>query len=510
MNKIILILFALIIEAHAQKIFLYDNDAKKDLINNEHLEITTNYTIKLATYKNPNNAKVEQEYLPFETFIIKKNGYLGLYSGQYISVQEARKELKELQKIHPDAFIIKTFSLQQSPETQKIAKITNLAPKKTVVKKAPKPKQKSNFSIAKKLFSQKKYESALAMYNRELIENPNNHVARLEYARCLYQLKLYENAKEEFQKVLATNPPPNVQKNIYMFLNKMKKSKHRFSGTISAGVSYDDNLYYNTYLETTRYAGLELQNNTKKTKDSYENIDLLLKHQYNNENFKWENCFYSYNEFYNKESNNNLNFLNISSIISRRFNSIYVNLPIGFSNIWIDGKNNSNNAYIQPSITFNIAKRTNIAISTSYVDNNSKEDKERSHTKKGAKISMIKLFDRLSTNASIQFEKTEKKEGKRFDISKEQLQYAGGVSYKFLQNSFMNINYYYEKDQYTDIDNALGYQREDNKNIILLSIKQAIKNGSLYINYTHTDNDSNINTYSYKKNSYKLGYGYEF
>jgi hypothetical protein len=295
-----------------------------------------------------------------------------------------------------------------------------------------------------------------------------------------------------------------------MFLNKMKKSKHKFSGTISAGVSYDDNLYYNTYLETTRYAGLELQNNTQKTKDSYENVDLLLRHQYNNGNFKWENCFYNYNEFYNKESNNNLNFLNISSIISRRFNSIYLNLPLGFSNIWIDGKNNSNNAYIQPSIAFNIAKRTNIALSASYVNNNSIEDKERSHTKKGAKISMIKLFDKISTNINIQFEKIEKKDGKRFDISKEQLQYSGGVSYKFLQNSRMNINYYHEKDEYTDTDNALGYQREDNKNIILLSIKQAIKNGSLYINYTHTDNDSNINTYSYKKNSYKLGYGYEF
>ncbi len=506
MNKIILIVLILTLQANSQKIFLNTKDAKKDIIENEQLNIITNYTIKLATYKNLYNAKDEKAYLPFETFIIKKNRYYGLYSGQYTSVKEAKKELKEMQKVHPDAFIIKTFSLQKAEK--KINKIA-LVPQRTIIK-TPQQNKKSNLNLANKLFLQKKYESALTIYNRELIENPNNYVARLDYARCLYQLKLYKNAKEEFQKVLAVNPPPNVQKNIYMFLNKMKKSKHKFTGTISAGVSYDDNLYYNTYLETTKYAGLELQNNTEKTEDSYENVDLLLKHQYKNENFKWENCFYSYNEFYNNEKNNNLNFLNISSIISRRYNSIYLNLPIGFSNIWIDGENNSNNSYIQPSITFNIAQGTNISIGTSYVNNSSKVDKERSHTKKSAKISMIKLFDKISTNASIQFEKTKKKDGKRFDISKEQLQFIGGLGYKFLQNSFMNINYYHEEDQYIDEDNALGYKREDKKNIILLSIKQAIKNGSLYINYTHTDNDSNINTYSYKKNSYKLGYGYEF
>ncbi len=496
MKKIVLVLTILILKANAQDIFLYNKDADSEISTNNNLETVTNYTIKLATYKDQNNAKVEKAYLPFDTFIIKKGNYYGLYTGEYTSVAKAKQKLKDIKNLYHDAFIIKTFSLQQ--KAQKVTKISQ--------------KKQSYFDLGKKLFSQKKYESALAMYDRELIENPNNHVARLEYARCLYQLKLYKSAKIEFQKVLAIDPPPNVQKNIKQFLNKMKREKIRgnFSGTISAGISYDDNLYYNTYLESTKYAGLELKNNTKKTKDSYENVDLLLKYQYNSENFNWENCFYTYNEFYNNEKSNNLNFINISSIISKRFNSVYFNIPIGFSNIWLDGENNSNNIYTQPSIGFTIANNTNMIMSASYVENISKVDKERSHTKKGAKISMIKFFDQLSTNGSIQFEKTEKKEGERFDISKDQLQFAGGVSYKFLQNSIINLGYYYEKDQYTDLDNVLGYQREDRKNRVLFSIKQPIKNGSLSFNYTHTDNDSNINTYSYKKNSYKLGYGYEF
>ena len=498
MNKIILLFIILTIEANAQKIFLYN----KEIVTNQDLKIITNYTIKLATYKNLDNAQAEKDYLPFESFIITKNRYHGLYSGQYQNIHEAKEELQEIKKIYPDAFIIKTFSLKkQQKEIKKI--VLKTPPKKT-------KKRESYFNLGKKLFSQKKYESALAMYDRELIENPNNKFARLEYARCLYQLKLFESAKVEFQKVLATHPPPNIQKNIHTFLKKMKKSNHKFSGNISTGVSYDDNIYYNTYLETTKYAGLELQNSTEQIKDSYENIDLLLKHQYNNKNFKWDNCFYTYNEFYNQESTNNLNFLNISSIVSKRFNSIYVNLPIGFSYIVIDSKESSNSIYTQPSISFKIAKNTNLTLGTSYIDSTSKIDKERSYTKQGAKLSMINFFDKLSTNGSLQFEKTEKKEGKRFDISKEQLQLAGGVSYSFFKNSLININYYHEKDQYTDMDTALGYKREDNKNRVLFSIKQPLKHGSLSLNYTHTNNDSNINTYSYKKNSYKLGYGYDF
>ena len=71
----------------------------------------------------------------------------------------------------------------------------------------------------------KHYEEATFAFERVLIVQPANHRARLEYARALYLLKEYDSAEAEFDTVLATNPPPNVEQNIKRFLRIIEVSK---------------------------------------------------------------------------------------------------------------------------------------------------------------------------------------------------------------------------------------------------------------------------------------------
>ncbi|HHE05623.1 MAG TPA: tetratricopeptide repeat protein, partial [Epsilonproteobacteria bacterium] len=133
------------------------------------------------------------------------------------------------------------------------------------------------------------YEKALASFDKVLIEEPDNHRARLEYARTLYMMGFYKSAEEEFETVLHTHPPHNVKKNINIYLKKIKSMgrKHHFYGAAGIGLTYDDNLGFNTHHETTTYGGLELQNNTDKTKGVYETVNFSLSHLYVGEHFNW-------------------------------------------------------------------------------------------------------------------------------------------------------------------------------------------------------------------------------
>jgi len=327
------------------------------------------YFIKLGAYKYYKNAESNQKNVNLDTFIIGDEDFYRLYGGCFKSKTQARKKLKQVQIYFKDAYITTISSKKRIPKIPKI------------VKKRKKKKEKRDYLlIGKTYFQTGEYESALAAFDHLLIEEPNNQLARLEYARTLYMLGFYKPAKKEFMIVLNSNPPEIVKRNIKAYIKKIDSfsRKHIFYGLVGIGITYDDNLGFNTEKKTTHYGGLELQNDTNMTKGFYTGLKFGLNHLYVSDNFSWSNSLYSYNEFQNEDIDN-LNFLNFMTSISKKYHNFKISLPTSLSYMWLDGRSYSFTSALIPTFNYQPNDLTNYKISLKYQKSNIFDDHNRNY-----------------------------------------------------------------------------------------------------------------------------------
>ena len=81
---------------------------------------------------------------------------------------------------------------------------------------------------------------------RVLLVFPEDPVARLELARGYFILEEYARARQEFEDVLAMEPPDSVKRTAYLYLDKIRLKEARYKTTISGfaevGAGYDSNV----------------------------------------------------------------------------------------------------------------------------------------------------------------------------------------------------------------------------------------------------------------------------
>ncbi len=468
---------------------LYANTYERD-INSSKSQTTPIFRVQIGAFIDYHNAKKLQKLSPYTSYILNIEDYFKVYIGTYHDRNKADKVLHEVRKFYHDAYLSIIF--------EKELKVS---------------KEEDYFKQAQAYFSTGDYESALALFDKEMILHPNNHLAALEYARTLYMLGFYKQSREAFLQVLAVNPPTKVQRNIQIFLDKIEEKLriNNFYGTIMIGTTYDDNLGYTTSSPTLLYGGLTLENDTNKTKGIYSTLNLLLSHHYEKENFSWENSFYTYNEFQQKSTISALHLLHLSTAITQSYNHFKITLPAGVSQTWFAQERDNLSIFTQPTFIYQTSKKTQIALQTIYQHTKNETDDEKSYQTWGGRVIVGKLFKRSSIHTKLGYEKDKKEEGERVDISKENYYAGATINYSFLTYSQLFLRYLYEESHYSDIDPALAYAREDKKDQLSLGLRQGIrKNSALSFTYTYLNNSSNINSYSYEKNAYSLSYSHDF
>jgi tetratricopeptide (TPR) repeat protein len=81
---------------------------------------------------------------------------------------------------------------------------------------------------------------------RVLAAQPNNHAARLELARGYFILEEYARAREEFEAVMAMDPPPSVVSKIDRFISVIRRKEGRYrttaTGFVQLGAGTDTNV----------------------------------------------------------------------------------------------------------------------------------------------------------------------------------------------------------------------------------------------------------------------------
>jgi len=81
---------------------------------------------------------------------------------------------------------------------------------------------------------------------RYLQSRPEDLRARLELARGFYYLEQYDRARDEFDRVLAAQPPEQVRENVERFLDLIRHRESRYRTTtgyfLEVGAGYDSNI----------------------------------------------------------------------------------------------------------------------------------------------------------------------------------------------------------------------------------------------------------------------------
>lgn len=107
---------------------------------------------------------------------------------------------------------------------------------------------------------------------RVLLQFPQDPVARLELARGYFILEEYARARQEFEDVLATDPPDSVKRTAYLYLDKirLKEARYRtiFSGFAEVGAGYDSNV---NSAPGDDFSGLLTPSSTEQS-DSFYNV----------------------------------------------------------------------------------------------------------------------------------------------------------------------------------------------------------------------------------------------
>jgi hypothetical protein len=450
------------------------------------------YRIKIGAYTYHDNAKKAANSSLYPSYILKGKKFYYLYIGTYHDRTKAIEALIQLQKHYHDAYMITTYH---------------------PIKKKSIYHEKDFFKEAKAYFNKGDYESALALFDKEMILHPENHLAALEYARTLYILGFYKQSKRAFLEVLSRNPPPNVKKNIYTFLEKIEEkiTTTDFYGTIMIGSSYDDNLGYNSSDKTFQYGELLLENDTNKTAGFYTNLNLLLTYYYKKENFTWENKLYSYNEFQQEEEIEDLNFLQFTSTFSQNFQNLTITLPLGISQTWFGKKRDNLSLFTWPTLSYLVTPNNSISLMGKYHSTKHQQDSAKSYHRIGGALFFTHTYLQGDIRTSIGHEEDTKEEGLRQDISKERDYIGVTLNYALRQSSLLSLHYRHTESNYQDIDPVLAYAREDKRDQITLGIQENLtKSHSLSFIYTYLNNESNINSYSYEKNIFSLNYNYSF
>jgi outer membrane protein len=105
---------------------------------------------------------------------------------------------------------------------------------------------KVNFLLGQVSLARGKTSHAAFAFERVLSLQPGNQRARLELARAYYLMGQYTQAQLLFQEVMASDPPPEVRKNIDAFLVAIERAEEKWlvNGQINLSVFYDDNVNY--------------------------------------------------------------------------------------------------------------------------------------------------------------------------------------------------------------------------------------------------------------------------
>lgn len=502
------------------------------------------YSITYASFKDVERAQDARDILlklldgkvsKTQLQIEKQNGY-NVVKLNDVKTRALKNELVDISKKYFPDLIVRRIKTQKTLNTKTLK----------TVRKNTTPKNDLRFDKAVMLYDTKKYQEAyellsqleiegmhsekfffymgrttfeLGMYSEavsnydELLKiNPTHTRTRLEKARALFLLKEYARSKKEFETVLGMPLPKNVREHAEGYIAKIDQLQQHnfFKGILYFGAGHDTNVYNNTFLGTTQYGSLLLENNTNEKSDEFKRVILSLEHFYKFEdidNLRWHNTAMIYNNRYNTYNDQDILLVSLSSGLEYVSQSYKISLPATYNNIVYGSERYMEMIGTAPSVEMMINETSAAKATIRYNDKRflkaTDRDKDSQFLELKLEYNHLLFGDNLASLKAMASTE-DKKRGTRTDIDRNR--YELSVAYLMPLSESVKVNALagYSSNYYLVEDSELGKRKDLNKFFTLGLSKQFTSSLSAGINYSYTQNDSNINAYSYKKAVYML------
>lgn len=378
-----------------------------------------------------------------------------------------------------------------------------------------------DFYLGRAAFETGNYEMALMAFERILIAQPANLRVKLEMARTYYRLGLRANARQYFEDVLASNPPAAVRRNIEVFLAdiKLAEKRHFFSGQISTGLDWDDNVWVAPADEVvdTVIGDVVLQGKgAKSEKDWIFNTTGILNHSYQppDSPYAWASTGSVYQALYRKESDLDTLFLALNTGPEFRSDRYLVGLHGLVNHLEIDWERYLRTAGAEMVFSMLFGPQVLLNVIPKFEDKKYYQIEERDSKNFNLTCGSTVLWgaNRIGVAAAGEVENAAD------DIYSYQ-QIGGLINWeRQLPLDFSVFGYYeYRYKAYEDDEALFDKKRRDHLHYAGAGLSKILwrsadfrQNLSLRLNYRYTKSDSNIDLYAYTKNVVSASLAYSF
>lgn len=366
---------------------------------------------------------------------------------------------------------------------------------------------KANFLLAKAAMKLKRYENAAAAYKRILIVKPGRAKARLNLGIAYYRLGSYNLAEKNFSQVLVANPGPKIQESAKKYLTEITKQKnpHQWQVSVAGGRVYNTNV--NTgpgddLIETLDGTARLKAGETSQT-DWGTIADLRIRYTWDTGirgGFLWLNKAVMNNYFYDHEYRHNLSVVSLESgpVYIEREN-YRIDMPVTYDFVEYGSDFYSRVYGVKPRIDLLHSPNllTRLSIKWQYQDY---EDDRRdgAYFYLGAMPRIFWNSKKFMFQWSVGYEwKWAKKDIKAFEGLRTKMLLQFKIN-KWIKN---HLFLEYKKSRYDERDPLYIFARENDKYKAGLKFYITLpwQNLRTILSFDYTKNDSNIESYEYKR-----------
>lgn len=348
---------------------------------------------------------------------------------------------------------------------------------------------------------------AIVHFEAMLAASPNLPRVRLELARAYTADKRYDLAREQFNLVIASNPPPAVGENVQKFLT-MIDSRRPWHGRLSASLMSDSNV--NTGPGSASIlAGAPTSQTITGRSDHAWNLIASLSHIHAVDNaFAWQSDVSVNLLDYHEENASDLDMLSVSTGPTWALGQYTVSIPLVHDRIKVGHDPYSHSTGIAPQLHYAVSPDLQLTSSLSLASR--KHDKPSAVARNGQVHSVtggarIRLSDALHLQPSLRYSREQTTED-YFDNSSLAASLGLTSSWPegltlFAQPTITQINYAAPDPFLAGACDGCNNTRRDWQYQFTVNLSRPIgKTGlSAALGYTYTRNDSNVGLNDYTR-----------
>lgn len=381
-----------------------------------------------------------------------------------------------------------------------------------------------DFYIARSYYELGMYEKALIVYERILVNEPENKRVKLEIAQTYLMLESYEIAQTSFKEILDDPDVPTVVKeNIQSRLKYIdeKKKKHNFSTTLMFGLGHDNNINntspdgYNIKFLGNSTGTLPIDGGNK-TKSSFYETALIFNHMYDyDDNISFRNSLVFYRQDFTKDKSKKLDVISFSTTpIYKEDENISYGLIFGIDNILYGDNKYLNNYSVSPKITYLIDSTKMYETSIKFLSKKfaQESDKESDSSVYEYQNKLITQTEDLGMfEMSLILGREIDKKNIRYDIAKNYETLSLGNTYKIDEQLTINTAISFNNVIYNDENPLFNGRRTDDIYSFLLGLGYSYdKDLGFGLSYNYVSQDSSQTPTNYNKNVIKSTMLYSF